>query len=312
MTGAARSPTARSRSRSRRLSARPPPAATPASAAPVAPRCGDPTVSLRPPATIPQPDGCPRSRYMRTIQSSAGRLIVGVDQNTLRFGYRQSVHRAARGLRDRPAARGRHGPAGRPGRDPVQGAHLGSTRFDAVRERRVDIVASAATITCARRRQVAFTVAVLRGRPAPARPVRLARSRGFRDLAGKQVCATVGSTSIKNLRAANPARSRTARSPSAPTVSSRSSGASWTRSPATTRSCSASRRRIPYTEDRRRRASRRSRTGWRSTARILSSSRFVNGVLARMRADGTWSTLNDRWLGELAQRPPAARYGDEP
>ena len=37
---------------------------------------------------------------------------------------------------------------------------------------------------------------------------------------------------------------------------------------------------------------------------------FVNGVLARLRANGTWSRLNDRWLGELAQRPPAARYRD--
>ena len=37
--------------------------------------------------------------------------------------------------------------------------------------------------------------------------------------------------------------------------------------------------------------------------------RFVNGVLAGLRADGTLSELNRRWLGGLARdQAPAARY----
>ena len=40
--------------------------------------------------------------------------------------------------------------------------------------------------------------------------------------------------------------------------------------------------------------------------------RFVNGVLERMRVDGTWTRLYNRWLTSLgpAPRPPAARYRD--
>ena len=37
--------------------------------------------------------------------------------------------------------------------------------------------------------------------------------------------------------------------------------------------------------------------------------RFVNGTLERMRADGTWTALYDRWLatplGPVAGPPPA-------
>ncbi|KJC63863.1 glutamate ABC transporter substrate-binding protein [Agreia bicolorata] len=39
--------------------------------------------------------------------------------------------------------------------------------------------------------------------------------------------------------------------------------------------------------------------------------RFVNGVLDRMRSDGTWTSLYNKWLGVLgpAPAPPAAVYG---
>jgi len=41
--------------------------------------------------------------------------------------------------------------------------------------------------------------------------------------------------------------------------------------------------------------------------------RFVNGVLARMRADGTWAALYRRWLADAlgaTASPPVARYRD--
>jgi polar amino acid transport system substrate-binding protein len=42
--------------------------------------------------------------------------------------------------------------------------------------------------------------------------------------------------------------------------------------------------------------------------------RFVNGVLADMRADGTWQRLHDKWLLEFAPSPgpPIPRYEDGP
>ena len=38
--------------------------------------------------------------------------------------------------------------------------------------------------------------------------------------------------------------------------------------------------------------------------------RFVNGVLAQMRADGAWRSIYSRWLGKFATTPapPTALY----
>ena len=49
-------------------------------------KCVDPTASLRPPSTLPLPDLMPAGSYMARIQRR-GRLIAGVDQNTLLFAY---------------------------------------------------------------------------------------------------------------------------------------------------------------------------------------------------------------------------------
>jgi polar amino acid transport system substrate-binding protein len=40
--------------------------------------------------------------------------------------------------------------------------------------------------------------------------------------------------------------------------------------------------------------------------------KFVNGVLAKNRADGTWKATYERWLGDFgaAPSPPAAEYKD--
>ena len=40
--------------------------------------------------------------------------------------------------------------------------------------------------------------------------------------------------------------------------------------------------------------------------------RFVNGTLERLRTDGTWTALYDRWLSSLgpAPGPPAPEYRD--
>jgi polar amino acid transport system substrate-binding protein len=36
--------------------------------------------------------------------------------------------------------------------------------------------------------------------------------------------------------------------------------------------------------------------------------RFVNAVLARMRADGEWAAIYSRWIGTPAPAPPPAHY----
>ena len=51
-------------------------------------RCTNLTASLRPPAIMPSPGAMPAGSYMARIRRR-GRLIAGVDQNTLLFAYRQ-------------------------------------------------------------------------------------------------------------------------------------------------------------------------------------------------------------------------------
>jgi polar amino acid transport system substrate-binding protein len=38
--------------------------------------------------------------------------------------------------------------------------------------------------------------------------------------------------------------------------------------------------------------------------------RFVNGVLDRMRADGTWKQIYQKWLGQPVPEPPPPLYSD--
>src|SRR5262245_35067737 len=61
---------------------------TPTPAAPAAkpPDC-DPLASFAPPSVMPQPNQMPQGSFMRTIQER-GRLVVGIDQTTVPFGYR--------------------------------------------------------------------------------------------------------------------------------------------------------------------------------------------------------------------------------
>ncbi len=284
------------------------PAAAAPSATPTPPvRCGDPTLSLRPPAHQPTPGRMPRDSFMHTIQER-GRLIVGVDQNTLRFGYRDPFTGELEGFEIdllREVARDLLGDP-----DAIQTKVLTSaTRFDAVRERRVDIVASAATITCARRRLVAFTTPYYEAGQRLLVPS-TSTVTGLRDLDGKKVCATVGSTSIENLRAANP---RAIPYPVAQRTDclvalQRGLVDAVTSDDAILLGFQAQ---DPYTKIVGPRFSKEpyGMAIHRSHPEFV---RFVNGVLARMRADGTWSSLNKRWLGELAQKPPAARYRDAP
>ena len=268
-------------------------------------------VSLRPPAHAARHRArCPRDSFMRTIQKR-GRLIVGVDQNTLRFGYLDPFTGRARGLRDRPAARGRAGPARRPERDPDQGAHLGhraSTRCESV----------ASTSSPRPRRSPARAGAWSRS-PTPYYEAgqRLLvphrrRSSGLRDLDGKKVCATVGSTSIENLRAAE----RRARFPypvaqrtDCLVALQRGTVDAVTSDDAILLGFQAQ---DPYTKIVGPRFSKRAvRDGDRPLApRVRPRSSTACSRACARTARGR--SLNERWLGELAQQPPAARYRDEP
>ena len=158
------------------------------------------TASYRPEGERPAPGSMPAGTFMAEIQAR-GRLIVGVDQNTLGFGYRNRdgeitgfdvalLHEVARAIFGDP--------------DAIElRAVTSAERVPAVKNGEVDIVASVMTMTCARWEDVAFSSEYFHG----VQKVLVRNDSDIEaatDLDGRKVCATRGSTSIENLQKVAP------------------------------------------------------------------------------------------------------------
>jgi polar amino acid transport system substrate-binding protein len=167
----------------------------PAAAHQATPSC-DPTASSLRPAGPPQ---VTPGSFMARIRAR-GYLIAGVDQSTYHFGFLNPldgkiegfdidmVHAIAKAIFGNP--------------DKVEFKAISDAqRIPEVRSGTVDIVAHTMTINCARLQQVDFSSVYF---DAGQRVLVESNSRAtsLADLGGKKVCATTGSTSIANIRAA--------------------------------------------------------------------------------------------------------------
>jgi len=168
------------------------------------------TASLRPQGALPGPLQMPAGSYMAEIQSR-GKLRVGVDQNTLFFGYRNPANNEIQGFDIDVAALIAQAIFGDTN-DRIEYVVVStSQRIPAVagdppgQNIKVDMVASLMTMTCPRWDQVSFSSQyfdaaqglLIRGTSKGA-------INGPADLAGKRVCATRGSTSSSNMRKLQP------------------------------------------------------------------------------------------------------------
>jgi polar amino acid transport system substrate-binding protein len=278
------------------------PAPTTAAAATPTPsaHCTDPTASLRP-SSGPIPAGS----FMDRIRQR-GRLIAGVDQNTLLLGYlRPSTGRiegfevdilreVARAIFDDPS------------RIELR-AVTTDQRLPLVRSGTVDVVADAVTINCGRLRQVAFSTVYFDASQRLLVPSS-SRARRLADLAGHRVCATKGSTSLQRI-ASDPAH------PIPYPVAQRTDclvalqqGAvdaitgddpfllGYRAQDPNTKLIGPPLEEEPY--------------GMAIDKSHPDFVRFVNGVLERIRGDGTWRRLYRRWFGAVAPAatPPSPRY----
>lgn len=175
----------------------PAPGSGPDALAPTRACLADPLRSA-PPAALPPPGRMPAGTFMRRIHDR-GYLIAGVDQNTLGLGYFDPSERRMTGFDIdvvRAVARAIFG-RDLTGRIRYKAISTKQREFVVV-NKDVDIVASAFSITCERRRRLAFSSVYYRARQ------RLLVSVGsgvksLGDLRGEKVCATEGSTSIKRL-----------------------------------------------------------------------------------------------------------------
>jgi polar amino acid transport system substrate-binding protein len=264
----------------------------------------DPLASLRPPGTPPAPGAMPAGSTMAGI-AARGRLIVGVNQNTYLFGYRDATTGEIVGFDIDMAREVARAIFGDPGKIQLV-AITSAQRVDAVKNGQVDLVASTMTMNCERWASVNFSSQYYDAGQTVLVP-RTSTANGIADLGGKKVCAAAGSTSIDRI-AADPAKPIPVSVPDwtdclvmlqqgqVDAISTDDTIlAGLAKQDPTTKLVGDRFTSEPY--------------GMAMNKNATDLTRFVNGVLARMRADGTWASIYAKWLGGSAPAP-AARYQD--
>lgn len=256
---------------------------------------------------MPVPGAMPPGSTMASI-ADRGRLVVGVDQDTTLFGSRNTATGELEGFDidvARELARSIFGDPDRIDFKVVTAAQ----REAVLRDGLVDLVVRTYSITCERRNVVDFSTTYFLARQRIL-AVKGAEIRSSADLSGKKVCVVRGTTSLTALLAISPA----------PTVYGVNA---WTdclvmlqqgqvdaistddavlaglkhQDPANVELVGNSLGDEPYG------------VGVKKGNEDLV--RFVNGALDRMRTDGTWQRLYDRWLlNDLGPTsgPPVPQY----
>jgi polar amino acid transport system substrate-binding protein len=279
---------------------------SPPSSATAAPAC-DATASLRPDDPLPAPGAMPTGSTMEKI-AARGRLIAGVDQNTYLMGFRNPATGAIEGFDVDMAREVAKAIFGDPNR--IQFKVLTSdARIPALEKGEVDIVVRTMTINCERAQKVGFSTVYYQA----GQRVLASRGSGITgpdSLGGRKVCATKGSSSLTNVVniAAKPIVVSVANWTDCLVMLQQGQVDAVSTDDTILAGLAAQ---DPYAE----------MVGPQFTQEPYGMGipkgnedfiRFVNGVLERIRADGTWSTIHQRWLGvlDLNATPPAAKYRD--
>jgi polar amino acid transport system substrate-binding protein len=278
------------------------PAVLPSSSA--APANCDPLASLRP-GTLPPPGQPPAGSSMAKIVQR-GRLIVGVSQNTYLFGHRDSRTGELVGFEidlAREVARALFG-------DPTKiqfRAMSAAERIPALKNGEVDLVVRAMTMTCDRWQEISFSTEYFTGGQRLLVPVD-SPVKSIDDLGGKKVCAAAGSTNITAIAGAKSKPIPVAATDALDCMVLLQQGqidavstddailAGFAAQDPATHVVGPAFAAAPY--------------GIGIGKANADLVRFVNGVLEKVRADGTWTAIYQRWLSSLgpAPAPPVARY----
>ncbi|SNQ51498.1 Periplasmic component of amino acid ABC-type transporter/signal transduction system (modular protein) [Frankia canadensis] len=292
------------------LATTPVPAVTSAASVP---GCVDPEASWRPPASLPAPGAMPAGSFMAAIVRR-GYLRVGVLGDAPPFGSINPRTGQAEGFDvDLAEAIGR-ALFGSDGHVRLRTVTL-NERVGVVRGNDVDLVVATMTVNCQRRTQVDFSAVYYRAQQR----LLVQEGSGYRELAdlgGKKVCAAAGTTSLQ----------RIAHSESRPQGKPRPLPFSAPNDTDCLVALQQGRVDAVSTDDSILAGMAAQDPHLRIIGRSLEEepdaiavslthpelTRFVNGVLAGLEADGTWAAIYHRWLGTLGDvpAPPAARYRD--
>jgi polar amino acid transport system substrate-binding protein len=283
----------------------PPPKAKSSSSSTPTVSCPDPTASLHPTGSLPAPGAMPAGSFMARIQHR-GYLIAGVDQNTLLFAYFNPLDGRLEGFEIDLLRRLATAIFGNPNAIQFK-AVTTAQRIPAVQAGTVDIVADAVTMTCARREQVDFSSVYFDAGQRLLVPLQ-SPVRAVGDLAGKRVCATIGSTSLANVEHLAP------RAIPVPVAQRTDCLVALQQGQADAITSDDSillgfKAQDPYTQLVGPRISDQP-YGMAISKTHPEFVRFVNAVLDRLRADGSWRAIYAHWLGrfEAVPSPPRPHY----
>jgi polar amino acid transport system substrate-binding protein len=262
------------------------------------------TTSLRP-MVLPAPGNMPPSTFMKEIHDR-GRLVCGVSVDKLMVGYLDPRSNQFQGFdieMCQQVVQAIFGDASK-----VQFVAVTSAmRIPALKEGRVDLVVSTMTINADRKKDINFSeVYYEAGQKVLVRSD--ATATGIGDLSDKKVCAAKGSTSVQNITIANPR---------AQVVETENYGECLVLFQQSTVDAISTDDVIlvglaaqdPYAKV----------VGERFTAEPYGMGiakkhtdfvRFVNAVMQKIKHDGTWKSVYEKWFGKLgpAPQPPAGTY----
>nr|WP_198429087.1 glutamate ABC transporter substrate-binding protein [Nocardia bovistercoris] len=265
----------------------------------------DAEASLRP-GPLPSPGAMPAGTPMAAI-AERGRVRVGVDQNTYLFGFRDPSTGQLEGFDIDIAREIARAVFGDPARIELRSV-TAAERLTALRENQVDLVVRTFSATCQRRQDVDFSTVYFRSGQRILVPTN-STIRSKDDLKGKRVCVAKGTTSAGPLFAL-------------PTRVAVFGVTNWTDCLAALQqgSVDAVSGDDPIlfglvAQDRNLSVVGESIGSGAYAVGVAKNNpqlvRFVNGVLERIRADGTWQRIYDRHLGVLGPgAPPNPRYSD--
>ena len=275
-------------------------------AQPATPRC-DPKASLRP---LGPPTVTPGS-FMAKIRHR-GYLVAGVDQNTYHFGYLNPSDGQIQGFDIDMLHAIAAAIFGNP--DKIRFVAMSDAeRIPAIQSGKVDMVAHTMTITCARWQDVDFsTVYFDAGQRVLVRSG--SRAKSLIDLSGHRVCATATSTSLTTIHTAYVKAMGPAANPPYPVavpywtdclvLLQQGDVAAISTDDSILAGLAAQ---DPYTKIVGPRLADEP-YGLAISKRHPDFVRFVNAVLARLRANGQWAASYKHWVGGRVPAPPPARY----
>jgi polar amino acid transport system substrate-binding protein len=265
--------------------------------------------SLPPLTPLPAPGNMPPGSFMAKIEQ-AGHLTAGVDQSTFLWGYRDPQTGQLSGFDIDMLHQVSQAIFGDPNR--IRFVVVpNSQRIPAVQSGAVDIVAETMTINCARKQLVDFSTVYYNAGQRILAPVD-SHITGPASLAGKRVCATSGSTSIQNLQTlkVNPPVKPVAAANQADCLVLLQQGQVDAISTDDTilQGLAAQDPNVQLVGQ----AFTAEPYGMAISKAHPDFVAFVNAVLARERANGTWAAIYKHWLGRFdggrVPAPPAATY----